>query len=212
MCRAIRFGRGSNLGERASATQSAEASRNGCANFEDSRDSHDEPNESRAEIRPVQRIGLRTIINVRKRQRSTKTCCRIRGVSYVCRTRCGRPFWSQPSPIGEPHHLRILMPEMTLQLAVYLVSVVAFTATAAAFDIRMQADSQQAHACHFSARGCCTSLAFNGLGEGVFKPGLIGAAGGVRGWVWNAVGALDDRRRWRRRREADGGFERLDRF
>ena len=67
------------------------------------------------------------------------------------------------------------MPELSLQLVVYLVSVVVFTASAAVFDARVKKIPNKL-TLPFFGMGLLYQLAFNGLGEGVARPGLIGAA------------------------------------
>ena len=67
------------------------------------------------------------------------------------------------------------MPEMSLQLVVYLVCVGVFTASAAVFDMRSKRIPNKLTLPFFGA-GLLYQLAFHGLGEGVSKPGLIGAA------------------------------------
>ena len=67
------------------------------------------------------------------------------------------------------------MPELSLQLVVYLVSVVVFTASAAVFDARVKKIPNKL-TLPFFGMGLLYQLAFHGLGEGVARPGLIGAA------------------------------------
>ncbi len=67
------------------------------------------------------------------------------------------------------------MPEPSLQLVVYLVSVVAFTASAAVYDARFKRIPNKLTLPFFGA-GLLYQLVFNGIGEGVARPGLIGAA------------------------------------
>ncbi len=67
------------------------------------------------------------------------------------------------------------MPEMSLQLVVYLVSVGVFTVATAIFDARTKRIPNKLTLPFFGA-GLLYQLAFNGLGEGVARPGLIGAA------------------------------------
>lgn len=66
------------------------------------------------------------------------------------------------------------MPELSLQLVVYLVSVVIFTASAAVFDARFKKIPNKL-TLPFFGMGLLYQLAFHGLGEGVARPGLIGA-------------------------------------
>ena len=67
------------------------------------------------------------------------------------------------------------MPELSLQLAVYLVGVAVFTASAAVFDARFKKIPNKL-TLPFFGMGLVYQLAFNGLGDGVAQPGLIGAA------------------------------------
>ena len=67
------------------------------------------------------------------------------------------------------------MPEMSLQLVVYLVSVGVFTAAVAVCDFRSKRIPNKLTLPFFGA-GLLYQLAFHGLGEGVSRPGLIGAA------------------------------------
>ena len=67
------------------------------------------------------------------------------------------------------------MPEMSVQLVVFLVSVGVFTAATAILDARTKRIPNKLTLPFFGA-GLLYQLAFNGLGEGVAKPGLIGAA------------------------------------
>lgn len=67
------------------------------------------------------------------------------------------------------------MPELSLQLVVYLVGVVIFTTSAAVFDARFKKIPNKL-TLPFFGMGLLYQLAFNGLGEGVARPGLIGAA------------------------------------
>ncbi len=66
------------------------------------------------------------------------------------------------------------MPELSLQLVVYLVSVVIFTASAAVFDARFKKIPNKL-TLPFFGMGLLYQLVFHGLGEGVARPGLIGA-------------------------------------
>ena len=67
------------------------------------------------------------------------------------------------------------MPELSLQLAVYLVGVAVFTASAAVFDARFKKIPNKL-TLPFFGMGLVYQLAFNGLGDGVAQPGLLGAA------------------------------------
>lgn len=67
------------------------------------------------------------------------------------------------------------MPEISVQLVVYLVCVGVFTASAAVFDARTKRIPNKLTLPFFGA-GLLYQLAFHGLGEGVARPGLIGAA------------------------------------
>ena len=67
------------------------------------------------------------------------------------------------------------MPEMSLQLIVYLVSVGVFTAAVAVCDFRSKRIPNKLTLPFFGA-GLLYQLAFHGLGAGVSSPGLIGAA------------------------------------
>lgn len=67
------------------------------------------------------------------------------------------------------------MPELSVQLVVYLVCVGVFTASAAVFDVRSKRIPNKLTLPFFGA-GLLYQLAFHGLGEGVASPGLIGAA------------------------------------
>lgn len=67
------------------------------------------------------------------------------------------------------------MPELSVQLVVYLVCVGTFTASAAVFDVRSKRIPNKLTLPFFGA-GLLYQLAFHGLGEGVASPGLIGAA------------------------------------
>ncbi len=67
------------------------------------------------------------------------------------------------------------MPEMSLQLFVYLICVGAFTAATAVCDFRSKRIPNKLTLPFFGA-GLLYQLAFHGLGEGVSTPGLIGAA------------------------------------
>ena len=67
------------------------------------------------------------------------------------------------------------MPEMSLQLVVYLVCVGVFTAAVAVCDFRSKRIPNKLTLPFFGA-GLLYQLAFHGLGEGVSRPGLIGAA------------------------------------
>lgn len=67
------------------------------------------------------------------------------------------------------------MPEMSLQLIVYVVCVGVFTASAAVFDMRSKRIPNKLTLPFFGA-GLLYQLVFNGVGEGIARPGLIGAA------------------------------------
>ena len=67
------------------------------------------------------------------------------------------------------------MPELSLQLVVFLVGVGVFTASAAVFDMRSKRIPNKLTLPFFGA-GLLYQLAFNGLGGDFSKPGLIGAA------------------------------------
>ncbi len=67
------------------------------------------------------------------------------------------------------------MPEMSVQLVVYLVSVGVFTAATAILDARTKRIPNKLTLPFFGA-GLLYQLAFNGLGKGISTPGLIGAA------------------------------------
>ena len=67
------------------------------------------------------------------------------------------------------------MPEMTLQLLVYLACVGAFTLSTAICDIRMKKIPNKITLPIFGA-GLLYQALFNQLGEGIGKPGLIDAA------------------------------------
>lgn len=67
------------------------------------------------------------------------------------------------------------MPELSVQLIVYLVCVFSLTASTAIFDIKSKRIPNKITLPFFGA-GLLYQLAFNGLGEGIAKPGLIGAA------------------------------------
>lgn len=66
------------------------------------------------------------------------------------------------------------MPEMSVQLIVYLFCVGVFTASAAVFDFRSKRIPNKLTLPFFGA-GLMYQLAFHGLGSGVSQPGLIGA-------------------------------------
>ena len=66
------------------------------------------------------------------------------------------------------------MPEMSLQLIVYLVSVGAFTVATAACDYRLKKIPNKLTLPMFGA-GLAYQLLFNQLGEGIGRPGLIDA-------------------------------------
>lgn len=67
------------------------------------------------------------------------------------------------------------MPEISVQFVVFLFCVGVFTASAAIFDFRSKRIPNKLTLPFFGA-GLLYQLAFHGLGEGVSKPGLIGAA------------------------------------
>ena len=67
------------------------------------------------------------------------------------------------------------MPEMSLQLVVYLGCVGAFTASAAIVDFRSKRIPNKLTLPFFGA-GLLYQLAFNGMGAGIASPGLIDSA------------------------------------
>lgn len=67
------------------------------------------------------------------------------------------------------------MPELSLQLIVYLVAVGTFTLSAAIWDLRTKRIPNKLTLPFFGA-GLLYQVAFHGLGTDAFHPGLIGAA------------------------------------
>lgn len=76
---------------------------------------------------------------------------------------------------GSDRQSFLMVPELSLQLVIYLACVGGFTATAAITDLRIKKVPNKLTLPFFAA-GLMYQLVFNGIGDGIGKPGLIDAS------------------------------------